>query len=310
LQLAVNDLSRNLQGRHTTTQTILHALDAPGGEIIDSPGFQNYQPPAQSAKEVAQGFQEMDEIKTLCHFGARCLHINEPGCAVRLCVRGGANEAAEASLPRNVASEHDTGLTTEAKDAPHGFMAHAAVEGATLPRVSPEAQFFQAFQEERARQLHLGINLDADAEDTGATMDPTDRADNALGEQRNKEVSNKAARKEKQMDKKQQAAREIAELARLNAHARMQAEAVAMAAGGGGGEGEGGEGGEGGSDEMLADLEGNIDAAASSHVAQRARALASTLAQKGLLDSISPRRYQSYLQLVSQQRDMEKNRYA
>ena len=60
LQLAVNSLSRKAQGRHTTTQTILHALES-GGEIIDSPGFQNYQPPAIPVKEVTQGFREFQE---------------------------------------------------------------------------------------------------------------------------------------------------------------------------------------------------------------------------------------------------------
>jgi ribosome biogenesis GTPase len=61
LQLAVNELSRKQQGRHTTTQTILHQLEAPGGEIIDSPGFQNYQPSPIPVKEVAAGFQEMEK---------------------------------------------------------------------------------------------------------------------------------------------------------------------------------------------------------------------------------------------------------
>lgn len=69
LRLAVNSLSKNHQGRHTTTQTILHTLSEgadegqpSGGEIIDSPGFQNYTPPlVPSIREVADGFQEMRE---------------------------------------------------------------------------------------------------------------------------------------------------------------------------------------------------------------------------------------------------------
>jgi len=301
LQLAVNDLSRNAQGRHTTTQTILHTLEAPGGEIIDSPGFQNYQPPALSAREVQEGFVEMEPLRGLCHFGARCLHVNEPGCAVRMCVRGGAENAAAQSLTGGVAHMLDSGLTTDAADAPHTVAAEQAAAGVTPSAVTPEARFFQAFQAERARQLQLGIVLDAEDDPSGATGDPNDPAENALGEQRNKEVSNKAARREKQLDNKQRTARELAELAQRNAAARQLAETAAMGTV---------NDVDDASLDALRSPAAAVDAAAHSHLAERERVLAEQLAKKGMLDSISPRRYASYLQLVGQQKDIEKNKFA
>lgn len=83
LQLRVNDLSRNHQGRHTTTQTILHQLES-GGEIIDSPGFQNYTPAPIPLREVADGFKEFAEPAKW--YEQNTTHTHTPAMLAYACV--------------------------------------------------------------------------------------------------------------------------------------------------------------------------------------------------------------------------------
>ena len=76
------------RGRHTTTVSTLHAL-ASGGELIDTPGFQDFGLVDISAEDVAAyfpGFEKASE--SACRF-SDCRHRTEPGCAVTGLVASG-----------------------------------------------------------------------------------------------------------------------------------------------------------------------------------------------------------------------------
>lgn len=79
------------EGRHTTTHAVLHRL-ASGGDLIDSPGVRDYAPPVPEARHVASGFVEIVRTAAGCRF-QDCLHVQEPGCAVRAAVDAGAIRA-------------------------------------------------------------------------------------------------------------------------------------------------------------------------------------------------------------------------
>jgi len=69
------------RGRHTTTVSTLHSLST-GGELIDTPGFQDFGLVDISAQELAvyfPGFEKTGEHS--CRF-RDCRHRTEPGCAV------------------------------------------------------------------------------------------------------------------------------------------------------------------------------------------------------------------------------------
>ena len=76
------------EGRHTTTHAVLHRL-ASGGDLIDSPGVRDYAPPLPAVRAVASGFVELERAAAGCRF-QDCLHVQEPGCAVRAALDGGA----------------------------------------------------------------------------------------------------------------------------------------------------------------------------------------------------------------------------
>jgi ribosome biogenesis GTPase len=71
----------NDKGCNTTTVSTLHTLSS-GGELIDTPGFQDFGLVDISARELAEhfpGFETDDEAR--CRF-RDCRHRSEPGCAV------------------------------------------------------------------------------------------------------------------------------------------------------------------------------------------------------------------------------------
>ncbi len=76
------------EGRHTTTASVLHLLPT-GGELIDSPGVRDYAPPPVPVRDVAMGFREIADLAGQCRF-SNCLHMKEPGCAVKDSVTSGA----------------------------------------------------------------------------------------------------------------------------------------------------------------------------------------------------------------------------
>ena len=69
------------KGQHTTT--FAEMFDMPGGgRIIDTPGIKEFGLIDLEKEELSQYFPEMRAVLKYCKFN-NCLHINEPGCAVK-----------------------------------------------------------------------------------------------------------------------------------------------------------------------------------------------------------------------------------
>lgn len=75
------------EGRHTTTATTLHPLPG-GGALLDSPGVRDVALPLRPAPQVAALFIEFPAYAAECRFND-CLHVQEPGCAVKAAVEQG-----------------------------------------------------------------------------------------------------------------------------------------------------------------------------------------------------------------------------
>ncbi len=80
-------LTRDDEGRHTTTTARWYALDA-ATAIIDAPGVRDFAPPAHLVKAAERGFVEIHERSIRCRFND-CRHMAEPACAVRGAVLSG-----------------------------------------------------------------------------------------------------------------------------------------------------------------------------------------------------------------------------
>jgi ribosome biogenesis GTPase len=75
------------KGMHTTT--FAEMFDLPGGgRIIDTPGIREYGLVDIPRQELSHYFPEMRDILVNCQFN-NCLHVNEPGCAVKEAVGSG-----------------------------------------------------------------------------------------------------------------------------------------------------------------------------------------------------------------------------
>ena len=75
------------KGMHTTT--FAEMFDLPfDGEIIDTPGLREFGLIDISKQELSHYFPEMRERLNKCQFN-NCIHINEPGCAVKKAVEEG-----------------------------------------------------------------------------------------------------------------------------------------------------------------------------------------------------------------------------
>lgn len=75
------------KGLHTTT--FAEMFDLPfGGKIIDTPGVREFGLFDFTKQELSHYFPEMKKLIHDCQFN-NCLHINEPGCAVKAAVEGG-----------------------------------------------------------------------------------------------------------------------------------------------------------------------------------------------------------------------------
>jgi ribosome biogenesis GTPase len=79
------------KGQHTTT--FAEMFDLPlGGKIIDTPGMREFGLVDISKQELSHYFPEMRVRLVNCQFN-NCLHINEPGCAIKEAViKGEINE--------------------------------------------------------------------------------------------------------------------------------------------------------------------------------------------------------------------------
>ena len=75
------------KGQHTTTFAEMHDLPG-GGAIIDTPGLKEFGLIDIEKEELAHYFPEMRARMKECKFN-NCLHINEPGCAIKMAVNEG-----------------------------------------------------------------------------------------------------------------------------------------------------------------------------------------------------------------------------
>lgn len=79
---AVGDISSFSQkGTHTTTFAEMFVLDDKT-YVIDTPGVKEWGLVEMSEQELSDYFPEMRDLRLDCKYGARCIHINEPKCAI------------------------------------------------------------------------------------------------------------------------------------------------------------------------------------------------------------------------------------
>jgi ribosome biogenesis GTPase len=75
------------KGMHTTT--FAEMFDNPGGgKIIDTPGMREFGLVDIPKQELSHYFPEMAQLINDCQFN-NCLHINEPGCAIKKALQEG-----------------------------------------------------------------------------------------------------------------------------------------------------------------------------------------------------------------------------
>lgn len=87
LELKTNEISKALgRGKHTTRHTELYRVH--GGYLADSPGFGIVEFGDMDLLSLSHAFVEFFENSSECKF-SKCLHINEPKCAVKEKVENG-----------------------------------------------------------------------------------------------------------------------------------------------------------------------------------------------------------------------------
>jgi len=75
------------QGKHITTFPEMHQMPF-GGFVIDTPGLRGFGVVDMQKNEIYHFFREIFKISKECRFN-NCLHLDEPGCAVRRAVEEG-----------------------------------------------------------------------------------------------------------------------------------------------------------------------------------------------------------------------------
>jgi len=92
LNLRTGDISfSNLTGKHTTTFAEMHPLPF-GGYLVDTPGVRAFGVVDMDKAYIGHYFPEIRNTMENCRF-KNCLHLNEPGCAVKNAVENGEIEA-------------------------------------------------------------------------------------------------------------------------------------------------------------------------------------------------------------------------
>ena len=82
LNLKTSAISEShLQGQHTTTFAEMFDLSF-GGHIVDTPGIKGFGLVDMGREEIGDYFPEIFALKKDCKFH-NCLHLEEPGCAVK-----------------------------------------------------------------------------------------------------------------------------------------------------------------------------------------------------------------------------------
>lgn len=86
--MAVGDISSKIKrGKHTTRHSELFGLGG-GTYIMDTPGFTSLRLPDAKKEEIREYYPEFQDYAGECRFKG-CVHINEPGCAVKEAAKKG-----------------------------------------------------------------------------------------------------------------------------------------------------------------------------------------------------------------------------
>lgn len=89
LELRVQSVGeRHGHGRHTTTASRLFWLPKVEGWVADTPGMREFGMWGLIKPQLSAGFVEIEEAAAGCRF-RDCVHVSEPGCAVRAGVEDG-----------------------------------------------------------------------------------------------------------------------------------------------------------------------------------------------------------------------------
>ncbi len=88
LNLKTSEISDyHKQGKHITTFPEMHPMPF-GGYVIDTPGIRGFGVVNMERGEIYHFFREIFRFSKDCRF-SNCLHLDEPGCAVRTAVEKG-----------------------------------------------------------------------------------------------------------------------------------------------------------------------------------------------------------------------------
>ena len=84
----IGEISEKIKrGKHTTRHSELIPIDG-GGFVVDTPGFSSLNIEFIDKFKLSSFFREMKEYSGLCRYND-CIHINEPGCAIKDAVESG-----------------------------------------------------------------------------------------------------------------------------------------------------------------------------------------------------------------------------
>jgi ribosome biogenesis GTPase / thiamine phosphate phosphatase len=87
---AVSEVSEfTSKGTHTTTFAEMFQLED-RTFVIDTPGIKELGLIDMTSQEISDYFPEMRDRRLNCKFGSRCLHLNEPNCAILEAVHDGS----------------------------------------------------------------------------------------------------------------------------------------------------------------------------------------------------------------------------
>lgn len=94
IEVETADVSdKTARGRHTTRHVEIFAL-GDGTHLYDTPGFTSLELIETVPREIRELFREFRVVDDACRY-SDCMHINEPGCAVKSAI-----EAGEISMSR------------------------------------------------------------------------------------------------------------------------------------------------------------------------------------------------------------------
>ncbi len=76
------------KGTHTTTFAEMFQVDE-NTFVIDTPGIKEWGLVDMHSQELSDYFPEMRDLRLHCKFGSKCVHVNEPKCAIIAAVEKG-----------------------------------------------------------------------------------------------------------------------------------------------------------------------------------------------------------------------------